>query len=827
MSNLVRDLRFAARALARQPGLTLAAVLTLALGIGGNTAIFSIVDSVLLTPPPFREPGKLVVVWASNPGLAKAAKVVDELGTSPGDFYDLRRENRSFQVMAMIAPDRMRMTGLGAPEEVAAVRVSGDFSEVMGTIPLLGRGLQAADDPVGQPAVALLSYNWWRRRFSGDPHVLGSKIVLNGMPLTVVGVMPPRFAFPRGAEMPAGYGYANDPDAWVPMALPDAMRADRATRFFVGLGRLRPGIGTKAAASELNAICAQLARRFPDLDKGWGARLVPITEQMVSDLRPTLLVLWGAVGLLLLIACANVANLLLARAAAREKEIALRIAIGASRSQLMRQLLAESAVLALVGGALGTALAAAGLRFFAAYVPPHLAGAASFALSASALAFTLVLCLAATLLAGLAPALQLTRPDLASSLREGTRAGAGTVKSRRTVGALVVSEVAFAVLLLIGAGLLLRSYVRLLGVDPGFQTARVLTFEVNLPFDTPPARIVAFFERAVDRLRPLPGVAAAAAVSELPLTGVESVMGVLPEGQPAPVDVAHAREADYHMITAGYFAAMSIPLLRGRLLDAGDGAGRPAVAVIDWKMARSCWPGQDPLGKRFRLGSLQPRKDSSWITVVGVVGTIRHTGLHADPRPQMYRLLPQTPDALMPYQMVIVLRTLGKPEALVAAARSAILQVDPSQPIANARTLERVVADSVAPRRLNLLLLGLFAGLALVLAGVGIYGITAYSVAQRTRELGLRMALGAPPEGVLRLVLKEAGTKAGLGIAIGLAAAFGLTRLLGSLLYGVSAADPLTYLAVSAALALVVLLAAFLPGRRATRVSPSVALRME
>ena len=830
MSSLAQDLRFAARTLAKQPGLTLAAVLTLALGIGGNSAIFSVVDSVLLTPPPFKEPGKLAVVWASNRELAQASKLEDKLAPSPADFYDWQRENKSFQHLALFMPDRMKMTAKGDPEEVSAIRVTGDFANILGTPPLLGRTIQPADDPPGKPSVVVLSYQLWQRRFGGDPKVLGTKVLLNGMPLTVIGVMPPRFAFPRGSEMPPMYGFANQPDIWLPLALPPELRADRYTRFFVGVGRLKPAVGLRAADDELKAISGRIAKAFPDSNKGWSTRLVPITEQMVGDVRPALLVLWAAVGLVLLIACANVANLLLARAASREREIALRTALGAGRGQLVRQLLAESGLISLLGGGLGLALAAVCLKLFAAFVPPHVAGAATFALSGRVFAFTAVLCLATTLLAGLVPALQMTRPNLAQSLREGTRAGAGTVKNRRTRGALVVAEVALAVVLLIGAGLLLRSFVRLLQVDPGFDTESVLTFEINLPVETAPAQIVAFVNPAVERLKAVPGVVAAGAVSELPLTGIEAVSGILPEGQPVPTNPGEVREADWHKITPDYFAAMGIPLRSGRLLGDGDGAGRPAVAVVDELMAKAAWPGEDPLGKRFRTGRTASPDDDPmhpWITVVGVVGTVRHTGLNAEPRPQMYRLIGQTPDGLMPYQNVFVVRTKGDPTKLTAAIRAAIREVDPSQPIAHVRTLERVVSDSVASRRFNLLLLGLFAGLALVLAAVGIYGITAYSVAQRTRELGLRMALGSPPRGVVSLVVKEAGALAGVGVVLGLVAALALTRLMESLLYGVGSTDPITFVAVCLGLVLIALLAAYLPGRRATRVDPIVALRAD
>jgi putative ABC transport system permease protein len=834
MSDLIRDLRFAARTLARQPALALASVATLALGIGANTAIFSVVNSALLTPPPFREPGRLVVAWASNPALARQAGLPDKLPVSTGDFYDWQRDSRSFSHLALVGADRMTLSGQGEPELLGVVRVSGDFSNVLGTAALLGRTLLPADDAPGKPAAVLLSYSFWQRRYAGDPGVVGRKVYLNNEPLTLVGVMPPRFAFPRGSEMPAGYGFVADPDAWVPMALPADRRQNRGSHNNIAIGRLRPGVGIAAAEKELRALCDRLAQAHADDDAGWSAHLAPITAEMVGNFRTALLLLWAAVGFVLLIACANVTNLLLARAASRQKEIAVRTAIGARRGRLVRQLLAESGLLAVAGGAVGVGLAEIGLRLLAAYVPADVAGAATYALDGRVLAFTATLCLVTSVLAGLVPALQMTRPDLGETLREGTRGGAASSGSRRTRGALVVAEVALAVLLLIGAGLLLRSFVRVLSVDPGFRPAHALAFEIDLPQSgiTPPQRLL-LFDRIAERLRSLPGVSGAAAVSELPLSGNEEIDGFAIEGRPM-LKATDMVVADFRAVLPGYFETMGVALRRGRLLNAGDVTARMQVAVIDEGMAHAFWPGQDAIGKRFRGATSRASQAEDpanpWINVVGVVGSVRHSSLNADPRPQLYRLAAQIANAKpgqMPKKMVYVVRSSGDLRALAAAVRRAVHEVDPDQPVANVRTLENVVADSVAARRFNLLLLGLFAALALTLAAVGIYGITTYAVVQRTRELGLRMALGAQPGEVLRLLVAEAGALAGLGLGLGLAAAWALTRVMASLLYGVGSTDPLTYTAVAAVLLLIALTSAWVPGRRATQLDPMTALRAD
>ena len=822
MGHLAHDLRLAARSLLRQPGLALAAILTLALGIGVNTSIFSVVDAVLLTPPPFQDPGRLVVAWNSNPPTARAAGLPDKLPTTNAVFYDWRKESRSFAHLAMLQPDRMNLSGEGEPEQLGVVRVTGDFSTLLGTPAEVGRTLLPADDATDQAAAVLLSHAFWQRRYGGDPQVVGRKVTLNGAPMTIVGVMPPRFAFPRGSEMPALFGFAPEPDAWVPFALPAAMRQERQVHFSLVIGRLQPGVGLAAAAAELNTICRRLEQAYPATDKGWSARLVPLAEEMTGDHRPALLLLWSAVGIVLLIACANVANLLLARAASRQREIAVRTAIGAARSRLIAQLLIEAGLLSLIGGGLGVVLAVVGLRAFSAYVPVTYAGATTATLDFRVLGFTLLLCVVTTLLAGLVPALQMTRPDLAESLREGTRAGSGTVRGRWTQKALVTLEVAITVLVLIGAGLLLRSFVRLIAVDPGFRSAHVLTFEANLPPDLyPPARLTPFFNRLADRLKALPGVTGASVQSKLPLTHIDIMAPILVEGRPIPKP-EEIKLAEWHTTFPGYFAVMGIPLKRGRDLAVGDTKDSLHVVVVDEALAQTYWPQEDPIGKRFRYSA----RSQQWLTVVGVAGSTRSV-MNAVPQPQVYEPSAQVPEPMMTNQLMVVVRTTGDPRSIVSAVRAAVHEIDPAQPVTHVRTLEKLVDDSLADRRFSLLLLGLFALLALVLSTVGIYGLTAYSVVQRTRELGLRMALGALPQGVLGLVLREAGKLTGVGVVLGLVLAYAFNKVIASLVYGVGSTDPLTFFGVALGILAIALLAAYLPGRRATRVDPIVALRTE
>jgi putative ABC transport system permease protein len=828
MDTLRQDLRFAVRTLLRRPTLTFLAVLTLALGIGANTAIFSVVNSVLLAPLPFHDPDRLVVVWASSPELAKAVGLPDTLPVASGDFYDWKAQSTKLADLSLVGSNRHALTGRGEPEMLGTVNVTGDLFRLLGTKPLLGRTLQPADDETGEATVTVLSHRLWQRRFGGDRSIVGQTITLNGKPVTVVGVMPPGFAFPRGAEMPAGFGFAAEPELWVPMALKPDERQSRDNHNAVAFGRLKPGASREAANAEIVAICARITKQAPQSVAVWSARVEPLTQVLTGSVRPALFVLSGAVALVLLIACVNVANLLLAQAAARQKEVAVRTALGASRRRMLRQLLTESLLLSLVGGAGGLLLASWGLRALAALIPAGVRVSGGLALDGRVLAFTLILTLAAGALAGLMPALQMTRSDLASTLRDGTRAGAVTSRGRRTLRALVVVETAVAVLLAVGAGLLVRSFGRLTAVDPGFHPGGVLTLRVPLAetkYDETHA--AAFYAAALERVRALPGVAAAGAVSNLPMSGNENISGFIVEGMARPaldgksggMPLGDRREA-----TPGYFEAMGIRLQSGRLFRDGDGDGNgngsPRVAVVDETLARTYWPGADPIGKRIHRGDFGD-KDPKWITVVGVVGNVRNSGLHVEPRPQLY--LPHVQSR----QMSIAVRTQGDPERLIKPVSEAIHAIDPDQPVSEIMTMDQMIDRSLAGRRFNLVLLGLFAGLAVVLAAVGIYGVMSYQVAQRTREMGLRMALGAQRGAVLALVVREAGLLSLTGLGAGLVLSLLATRVMASLLFGVGATDPLTLAVVSACLALVSLAAAYVPGERATRVDPMVALRAD
>ncbi|HEY0511742.1 MAG TPA: ABC transporter permease [Thermoanaerobaculia bacterium] len=821
MENLLQDLRFAGRTLLKRPAFTLIAILTLALGIGANTAIFSVVDSVLLAPLPFHHPERLTMIWASNPPLARKVGLADKLPVSPGTFYDWKTA-KSFEKMAMVNSDRMNFTGAREPEQVAATLVSGELFQVLGTPAFLGRTLLPEDDE-GKRTTVVLSHRFWRSHFGGDRGVVGRTIRLNGKPLTIVGVMPPEFAFPRGGEMPHGFGFAAQPDIWVSTGLSPKERQNRGSRGYLAVGLLRSGVPIETARAELSAISQRVEKAFPDSDAGWHDRVEPLPAELVGDVKPALMILLAAVGLVLLIACVNVANLLLAAAAARQKEIALRTALGAGRGRMVRQLLTESALLAAAGGAVGILFAYWGLRAIAVWIPADVPVAHQVALDPRILLFTLGVTLLTGALAGLAPALQMTRPDLAESLRDGTRAGSGTSRGGRTRRVLVVLETAVAVLLVAGAGLLVRSFARLTAVDPGFCAEGVLTLQVILPEakygDGP--RQTAFTSALLEKLRALPGVTSAGMISSLPLGGEEEIEALLIEGQPRPKP-SETPLADYRQVSPGYFETLVIRRIAGRAIAESDAVKTPLVAVVGETLARTYWPGADPLGKRFSTGGFggpaQP-----WITVVGVVRDVRQTGLQIDPRPQVYVPQAQRPTTYQSF----VLRTQGDPKAVTAAARSAVYAVDRDQPVSEVRPMAEILSQSVAGRRFNMVLLGMFAVLALVLAAVGIYGVTAYSVAQRTREMGLRMALGAQRGTVLALVLREAGSLALAGLAAGLVLAFAATRVMASLLFGVAATDAVTFGSVTAALALVSLFAAWVPGRRATQVDPMVALRAD
>ncbi|HEY4594916.1 MAG TPA: ABC transporter permease, partial [Thermoanaerobaculia bacterium] len=585
MDTLLQDLRFAGRTLLKRPALTVIAILTLALGIGANTAIFSVVDSVLLAPLPFRDPERLTMIWASNPELARQVGLPDKLPVSPATFYDWKTA-KSFEKMALVDSDRLSLTGNGDPEQIAAARVSGEFFQALGTPALLGRVLLPEDDDKGKRTTILLSHDFWQRRFGGDRNVLGRVLHIDGALLAVVGVMPAGFAFPRGGEMPHGFGFAAQPDVWAPLAFSPERRQNRGNRGYLTIGLLKPGVSIPQAQAEMTEISRRVEKAYPDSDAGWHNRVAPLRRELVGDIRPALLILLAAVGVVLLIACVNVASLLLAQAAARQKEIAVRTALGAGRGRMARQLLTESALLALTGGVAGLLLAFWGLRAFTLWIPDDVPVSRHLTLDPRVLLFTLGVTLLTGLLAGLAPAFQMSRPDLAESLRDGTRAGSGTSRGNRTRGVLVIVETALAVVLVVCAGLLIRSFARVAHIDPGFRPEGVLTLQVPLsPVKYPDdAKRWATLNEMLARLRALPGVTATGTVSNLPLSGEEEIDGVIIEGMPRPKP-AEAPLADMRQASPGYFEAMGIRLLRGRTFTDADRDGAPGVAVVSAALA--------------------------------------------------------------------------------------------------------------------------------------------------------------------------------------------------------------------------------------------------
>jgi len=804
MQTLFQDLRYGARMLLKKPGFTLIAILTLALGIGANTAIFSVVNTVLLRPLSFREPQRLVKIWAANTKNASAPSNI-----SYPNFVDWRDQNQSFEGLAAHFSTDYNLTGAGEPERLSGVRASANLLTVLGVSPVLGRGFLPDEDRPGGNAVAMLSYSLWQRRFGGDPQVIGKTMSLDGNSVTIIGVMPADFNYVRGV------------DIWRPIAL-NPNQTGRLSLFMEAVGRLKPGVTLNQAMADMKTVTSRLEEQYPRTNKNWTVRLVPLQEDLVGSIRTTLLILLGAVSFVLLIACANVANLLLSRAAARQKEIAIRSALGAGRFRIVRQLLTESALLSLLGGLFGFAIAFGGIRAITKFGTgiPRLD---EISLDLRVLGFTFAVSILTGLIFGLAPALQASRSDLNEALKDSVK-GAASGGKHRLRSALVVAEVALALMLLIGAGLLLRSFQRLEQVNLGFNPDNVLTFDLALPrakYSDQPQQI-AFFEQTLNRLKAVSGVEDAAVTSALPLSGQGGQILFYAEGRPArgPEDYT---AANYNIVSPSFFRVLGIPLLRGRDLTEQDRAGAPGVVIVSESMARRFWPQEDALGKRLKLGTL-PNSQSPWLEVIGIAADVKQNGLESrEGEVTMYTSYWQSPSPLAAFMV----RGRSAVAGLTAAMREAVQAVDKDQPLANLRTLEQIVAENFAQRRFSLWLLGIFAGVALLLAAVGIYGVMAYSVTQRTREIGVRMALGAGRREVLRLIVGQGVVLTGAGVVIGLGASFALTRLMQDLLYGVSPTDPLTFAALALLLTFVALAACYIPARRATKVDPMVALRYE
>ena len=803
-----QDARYALRSLVRHRGFSIVAAATLAIGIGANTAIFSVVDAVLLAPLPYADPARLMVVWETMPDN-------DKRGAAPANFLDWRRESRAFSGLAGYFATTRTLTTGDAPERVRTASVSGNLFSLLGAVPAIGRTFVPSEDASGAADLAVLGDGMWRSRFGADPSIVGRTIRLDDRSIVVVGVMRPDFRFPERVELwtigvrgvPALSGF------------PEDITVQRDIHYFTVIGRLAPGVAENAAQREMSAIARRIGQRFPD-NAELGVNVEPLRQAVVGDTRAPLLMLLGAVGFVLLIACTNVANLVIARASARGREFAIRTAIGATRRRLLAQVLTESVMLSAVGGALGVALAAAGTRLLVAASPIELPSVAHVAIDPRALAFTALLALVTGLLFGMIPALHVSGVSVERALRDASAKSTGGQSKRRARSALAVAEIALSLALLIGAGLFVKSFARLLAVDPGFRPEHLLTMQLSLSpnaYGEKP-RQAAFFDRLMERAASLPGVRSVGVVSNLPIGGGSMNRGVRIDGRPSPR--ANGPTTEYQSVGGAYFATMGIPLRAGRLFGAEDAPTGAPVAVIDEALAQRYFPGENPIGRRLGFGS--PSGDVQR-TIVGVVGDVRHFGLDQAAEPEVYVPVHQDPNRTM----TIAIRTISDPEALVPAMRAAVRNLDPAQPISSVATMDQRLADSVARPRFLMLLLAAFAVVALFLASLGVYAIMATNVESRRREIGVRLALGARPLDVLRQVMGEGGRLVAAGVLTGLAMALGATRLLSSLLFGVAPSDPMTFAAMTTLLVGIAMLATWLPARRAARVDPLVALRAE
>jgi predicted permease len=822
MNTLAKDVAYAVRMLAKSPGFTLAAILSLAIGIGANTSIFSILDALLLRPLPYQDAGRLVILWNRSPGLN-----ITEDWFSTAQYFDIKTGHHGLEQVAIAIGGNDNLITRGEPERVGTIRISSNLLPMLGQSAALGRTFSAGEDLPGKPATAVLSHGMWVRHYGADPRMIGQSITLNGSPYEVVGIMPSSFSLPREV-LPTLYG-AEQADILLPLPLPANAAQNRDHEDYNIMGKLKPGVSTAQAQAEMDTITARLRRDYPQVyppNGGLTFGIVPLLEQVVGDVRPALFVLLGAVGFVLVIACANVANLLLARAVARQKEIAVRTAMGASRWRIVQQLLTESVLLSLCGGTLGVLFAFWSLHWIKILGPKSVPRIHDIGIDGVVLLFTFLLSLASGTLFGLAPALRITRLNVNATLQDASRGSAGTSavwgRGNNLRRLLVVAELALCVMVLIGAGLLIRSFARLQDVSPGFNAKNVLTMELTLsgPKYKDPQAVLATYRDLWNRIEALPGVTAAGAITALPLSQMFEWGPITVEGRVLSPGEKFIN-ADQHIVSGHYFPAMEIPLRSGRFFNEQDNTTNPKVVIVDEYMARQLWPDMDPIGKRIHYGGVSDNEP--WETVVGVVGRVKQYTLDADSRITLYRPQTQYPARALN----VVLRTSADPSALTSAVKQQIRAMDSELPLYKVRTMQRRVEESLARRRFSMLLLTLFACVALALATIGTYGVMAYLVNQGTHEIGIRIALGASQMGIVRLVVWKGMALALCGVTTGLAGAFALSRLMRSLLFGVGPADPLTFVAISVLLAFVTLLASYIQANRAAHIDPIVSLRYE
>jgi putative ABC transport system permease protein len=798
-----RDIRLGVRTLVHSPIFTVVTVLSLALGIGANTAIFSVVNGLLLRPLPYPEPEQIVHVWHTPP--QQSFPGLDRFSVSPANYIDWKAQSTAFEQMSVYTYTGLSLSTSNDPMPLIGAAVSSDFFSVLRSNPRQGRTFTPDEEQPGRDQVVVISHGLWQRAFGANPNIVGQPLTLNSRSFTVVGIMPAGFEFPREADL------------WVPLAWDEKERQVRSIHDYLVVARLKQNVSVDKAQAEMSTISSRLEQQYTEDNKGWGARVIPLREDLFGDIRTALLVLFCAVGFVLLIACANVANLMLARGANRQKEMAVRIALGAGRARLVRQLLTESVLLAVTGGLLGLLLAVFGSRILVQLgsLPSYIG------IDTWALGFTLLVSFAAGIIIGIVPALQFTRTSISETLKQGSGRTGGSPIKQHTRKALVVSEVALSLVLLIGAGLMIRSFWKLQNVDPGFDTSNALTMSVML---TPirysePHQQLAFFDRATEEIRAVPGVVSVGATTTIPLAGGGSTQPFSIEGRPAGA-IAEQPMAQTRYISSDYFRAIGIPLRQGRFFSDQDRDKSVPVIIISDAMARRFWPGENPIGKRLTpsFHSEQGARE-----IVGVVGDIKTRGLDVDAAAMMYLPFKQAPRPFLSF----VVRSASNPESLIQPVSTAIYSIDKEQALTDVQTMEQVLKKSLSDRRFNMTLLLTFAGVALLLAAVGVYGVMNYTVTLRKRELGIRMALGAEARDVLRLVLGQGLTLTLIGVAAGLISAYALTRLMASLLYGVTATDYLTFITVPAVLIVVGLAASYVPARRATKVNPTIALRTE